>query len=355
MKPVLSAAICLLFAAASAQPTSTSSQSISLVETKNVLWNSPSISSSSSGNHDIKVTVSPRVDSITIEYGYDATPLYPSSVGRRIAALDDKSPSAAGQQRQVRSKRGNKVHIARRRLAEDPFFVFGGTIQGEKNHGSHYIAQWNQKFYVLVEPTADKKSEIYVFENEDGTKTFPCIYFPNGNVTTAQVMAMGSLEDATGAGGEDGHVLFDSDSGVFTLYSNETVVSHAAGGQFVPDIYVSGSIPGSNVTISSLYGGIDGTIFDWTPTSKFTVATVSAKNGIVKRGVETMTLDIYATNENLNDFAFALFDVDSNGKVELVDEGFEGGNQHNRRPSSAGVLAVGSSFLLVAISSLSNW
>ncbi|KAL3934239.1 MAG: hypothetical protein SGBAC_009997 [Bacillariaceae sp.] len=304
--------------------------------------------------HVIKVTVSPRVDSITIEYGYDASPLYPL-VSRRLAALGDKSPSAEGQKRQVQSNRYNETHVARRRLAEDPFFVFGGTIQGENNHGSHYIAQWTQKFHVLVEPAADKKSEIYVFENEDGTKTFPCIYFPNGNMTTAQVMAMGSLDDATGAGGEEGRVLFDSDSGAFTLYSNETVVSHAAGGQFVPDIYVSGSIPGSNATISSLYGGINGIIFDWTPTSKFAVATVSAKDDIVKRGVETMTLDIYATNENLNDFAFALFDVDSNGKVELADEGFEGGTQRNRRPSSAGVLTVGSSIILVTISSLLIW
>jgi len=371
MKP-LSAAICLFAAVV----TPVSAQTVSTISTgttgtKNALWRVPSVVHDiSGGTYEITVNLSPRVDTITIEYGYDASPLYLSNRRLSSSSADNKSaanadPNQQQQQQQVQSNmRENTAHATprrrrRRRLQEDPFFVFGGTLRGEYIHGSsHYKATWDERFHVLVEPAANKKSEIYVFEEDDGSKSFPCIYFPNGNMTPAKVVALGSLEDAIAAGGEEGHVLFDiASNDAFTLYyANDTVISSSAGGQFVSDISVSGSIPGSNVTLSNIYGGINGKVFDWTPTSKFRVTTVSAEDMLVKRGVATITIDVYAENEKLNDFAFALFDVDAEGNVELADEGFQGGNQRNQGPSSAGALFVGTSFLLLAtITSLLSW
>ena len=61
-----------------------------------------------------------------------------------------------------------------------------------------------------------------------------------------------SVQDAIAAGGEEGKILFNATSGAFTLYSNETDILNSAGGQFVPDVHVSGSIPWSNVTVSKI-------------------------------------------------------------------------------------------------------
>ncbi|CAJ1959138.1 unnamed protein product [Cylindrotheca closterium] len=371
---LLSAPLCLLFTATDVSAQSLGSVSDSLKDSfsesisniKNALWRSPNITSSIDGSHEIKVTVSPLVDSITIEYGYDASPLYASDNNnhRRLEALLSSNQVLLQEQefqsRSTSSKINNRAHAGRnrRRLQQDydPFFVFGGTVQGEYVHGSHYKANWNETFSVLVEPAANKKSELYVLMDEASKTTFPCIYFPYGNLTTADVIAMVSLDDAIASGGEVGHVSFNTSTGAFTLYSNETAVPNSAGGQFVPDVYVSGSIPGSNTSLSNLFGGIDGTVFDWTPTSKFTVTTLSAKDYLINRGVEKLTIDVYAENENLGLFAFALFDVDTQGNVELADLGLEGGNQRSQRPSSAVELVTGTSvFLAMTTSLLSSW
>ena len=89
-----------------------------------------------------------------------------------MAALSSAYDKSANQLLEVQrsSKRENKAHAARRRRLQegDPFFVFGGTVQGEYVHGSHYKATWNETFHVLVEPAANKKSELYVLVDSEG-------------------------------------------------------------------------------------------------------------------------------------------------------------------------------------------
>ena len=319
---------------------------------KNALWNDPKVEyNSQSKVYDISVSTSPRTDSVTVEYGFEARPILSlaSSLSSRRLWSNQEYPSS------VVGRRNHAGTTTRRGLQEeeeekDPFFVFGGTIKGSMKD-NFFSASWDLSFYVLMETAANKESEIYVLDKEDGKpKTFPCIYFPEGsNITTAQVQAMLSEEDAIAAGGQDGHIAFGS--GSFQLYVNETtIVPTSAGGLFVPKVYVSGSL--KDTEVSAILGGLDGTgIFYWTPTSNFKVESVAAKDTLFKGGVTTLTVDIYAENDKLDDFAYALFDISADGTVELTSQGLEDGKQRYKN-SSAGTLGFGITALLLILTSL---
>lgn len=101
------------------------------------------------GLFKIEAEISPSTSQIAVEYSLDlSTPLRP-----------------------VLREKGYEP------TPDEYLFLLGGDLMGEYK-GSKYEAKWDQNFYFLNISGVELYEALYVFDQGDGSKRIPAMYFP---------------------------------------------------------------------------------------------------------------------------------------------------------------------------------
>lgn len=102
------------------------------------------------GLFKVEAEISPKVAQIAVKYSLDlSTPLKP-----------------------VLREKGYEP------TPDEYLYLLGGDVMGEYK-GSKYEAKWDQNFYFLNISGVDAFEALYVFDQGDGSKRIPAMYFPD--------------------------------------------------------------------------------------------------------------------------------------------------------------------------------
>jgi len=203
-------------------------------------------------------------------------------------------------------------------------YFYSGEIVGSFS-GSEYVAFWDGKFYAMGDPTF--YMDIYVFDNGEGSKEAPVMYFPPTNPVTADDVDGMTFADAEAAGGTYGYISFSDNNnagGIITsgisLYTISAIgdtfseVPRNRGGQIVTINYVDASVAGQ--TYDYFIGGYFGDyIVEWNANSDVAINLVPAVDYKNLQEGESFTFDVIATDDDSGTTTTNLYEVDETGTI----------------------------------------
>lgn len=201
------------------------------------------------------------VSQVMVEYGLDlSTPLKPVLIERGQVPRDD-----------------------------DYLYLLGGDVAGNYD-GSRYSASWDQNFYFLNITGTKTFEALYTFDQGDGSKKVPAMYFPPDK--RKEVANLGFLdflffdfEKWVDEGARFSFLMFSVDEAEGRINDNLSLYTanlqgafseqpRSAGGLLIPLIYIDAFIQGRKLT--TLPGGFNQTVIEWDNNLKYNILTVNA-------------------------------------------------------------------------------
>ena len=218
---------------------------------------------STTGLFALTATIAPAVSMMLVEYGIDlSTPLKPVLEEKGYTPTDDEY-----------------------------LYLLGGDVPGEYE-GNTFKASWDQNFYFLNITGSSTYEALYVFDQGDGSKKIPAMYFPEANkenVAGLQFLdflffdfdhwiAQGarysflqfSVNETEGRVNDNLSLFISNAAGVFAEQPR------SAGGYLIPIVYIDAKIQGRELT--KLPGGFNQTVIPWTETLGYNVLKTPALN-----------------------------------------------------------------------------
>ena len=310
------------------------------------------------GLFKVEAEISPNVAQMAVEYSLDlSTPLKP-----------------------VLREKGYEP------TPDEYLYLLGGDLMGEYK-GSKYEAKWDQNFYFLNISGVEAFEALYVFDQGDGSKRIPAMYFPDDKrEQVANLQFLDFLffdfdywvEEVSclyvflircghtwkfistkfpffSQGAKFAFISFSEDKAVgrindnlslFTVTSSGTFAEtpRSDGGLLIPLIYIDAFIQGRRLT--TLPGGFNQTVVEWNENIDYNILTTSAERIFdVIPDADAVVVNMYAydhgeSSDGLPDFR--RYDVirpsKSGGTLDL--EGSSGG--FNGAENSGGVLSASS-------------
>jgi hypothetical protein len=237
------------------------------------------------GTFTIETIISADVSQMICEYGVDlTTPLGPFLEENGYVPRDDEY-----------------------------LFLMGGDVAGTYD-GATFTADWDGNFYFLNISGVEQFEALYVFDQGDGSKKIPTIYFPEE--TREEVSELGLLDylffnftywiekgakfsfmqfstDEAEGRVNDNLVLYAAteSGGVFTE------VPRTARGIITPLVYVDAFIQGYD--IGTLPGGFNQTLIDWSEEIEYNILTTPPQNIFTQiPDADAVIMNVYAYNHN---------------------------------------------------------
>ena len=217
---------------------------------------------SATGLFEVTATISSLASQILIEYGIDlSTPLKEELEKRGFTSTDDEY-----------------LHL------------LGGNMPGAYD-GSTFHAFWDQHFYFLNVTLSSIHEVLYVFNQGDGSRMIPAMYFPEANKEDlANLVFLDFLffdfdywiqrgarfsffqfsVDAEGQVNDNLSLFISNTAGVFSEQPR------SSGGYVLPILYVDAKVQGRQLSI--LPGGFNQTVIPWTDTHEYYIQKTAAHN-----------------------------------------------------------------------------
>lgn len=215
------------------------------------------------GGFKIDAELSESVSQVMIEYGIDlSTPLKPVLEAKGYVPADDEY-----------------------------LYLLGGDVMGTYS-GSKFEANWDQNFYFLELTGVKQHEALYVFDQGDGSRRIPAMYFPQDQKeAVAKLQFLDflffdfdywvdegasfsflkfSVDEAEGRVNNNLSLFTSTNSGTFSEMPRQ------AGGFLIPLIYIDAYIQGRQLT--TLPGGFNQTIIEWKEDIDYTILTTPAEN-----------------------------------------------------------------------------
>ena len=216
-----------------------------------------------SGLFKVDATISPDVSQMLVEYGIDlSTPLKPVLEEKGYTPTDDEY-----------------------------LILLGGDVAGSYS-GSEFSAAWDQKFYFLNITGTNTFEALYVFDQGDGSKKIPAMYFPEEfREQLAELQFLDylffdfdkwvkqgarfsflkfSVDEAEGRVNDNLSLFISNDAGVFAEQPR------SAKGLMIPLIYIDAFIQGEK--LDTLPGGFNQTIISWSEDLDYNILTTPVEN-----------------------------------------------------------------------------
>jgi len=232
------------------------------------------------GFFEITADISQDVSQVLVEYGIDlSTPLKPVLKEKGYEPRDD-----------------------------DYLYLLGGDVAGDYE-GSSYEASWDQNFYFLNITGAGTFEALYVFDQGDGSKKVPAMYFPpNKREDVAKLQFLDflffdfeywvdqgarfsflkfSVDEAEGRINKNLALFTANDAGSFSEQPR------VAGGLLIPLIYIDAYIQGRK--LDTLPGGFNQTVIEWTENLDYNLLTTPAERIFdVIPSTDAVVINLYA-------------------------------------------------------------
>ncbi|CAB9524950.1 peptidase C11, clostripain [Seminavis robusta] len=309
----------------------------------NALLISESTSEDSAGNFNVEAQISSKVSQVLVEYGIDlSTPLKPVLREKGYEPEDDEY-----------------------------LYLLGGDVYGNYA-GSSFDASWDQNFYFLNISGSDAYEALYVFDQGDGSKKVPTMYFPEAKrkeVANLQFLDFlffefdywveqgarfsflkFSVDEAVGRINNNLALYIANDAGSFSEQPR------SAGGLLIPLIYIDAYIQGR--TLDTLPGGFNQTVIEWKETIDYNVLTTPAERIFdVIPSTDAVVINMYAFDlgDHQRPPDVRYYDVirpskaSSGFTVEGVDDGADAPEPVFTEFSSASRLSNGLAFMFVLL------
>jgi len=234
------------------------------------------------GLFTVDATIKPEVSQMLVEYGIDlSTPLKPVLEEKGYEPQDDEY-----------------------------LILLGGDVAGTYD-GSDFTAAWDQNFYFLNITGTNTFEALYVFDQGDGSKKIPAMYFPEENredVANLQFLdylffdfdywveqgarfsfLKFSVDEAVGRINDNLSLFISNEAGVFAEQPR------AAGGMMIPLIYIDAYIQGRK--LNTLPGGFNQTVISWSEELDYNILTTPTDNIFnVITDADAVVLNMYAFN-----------------------------------------------------------
>lgn len=284
--------------------------------TPNEWIKSATASEDSSGNYVVDAQISGDVNQMLVEYGVDlTTPLVPFLKGKGY----DPDPN-------------------------NYLYLLGGDVAGNYS-GNEFTASWDQNFYFLNISNSKQFEALYVFDQGNGMKKIPAMYFPENtrdNVTKLQLLdfLFFNFTYWQEQGAQYAFLQFSIDKAQgrtnnhLTLYTSKSDGSFAEKprkdlGLLAPLVYVDGVIKVKidneyqGKTLSTLPGGFNQTLVNWTENIDYNILTTPREDIFnVIPTADAIIMNVYAYNYNAgNDPQHKYFDVDRRSGQLHIDVG----------------------------------
>lgn len=251
---------------------------------------------SATGTFDLAATITSDVSQMLVEYGIDlSTPLKP--------VLEEKGYKPAD---------------------DEYLYLLGGDVAGVYE-GSNFDAVWNRKFYFLNITGSNTFEALYVFDQGDGSRKIPAMYFPPANredVANLQFLdfLFFDFDHWVEQGARFSFLKFSEDEAVgrvndnLSLFiSNEAGVfaeqPRSAGGLLIPLVYIDAYIQGRK--LNTLPGGFNQTVIEWSEDLDYNILTTQ----------DTRIFDVIPSTDAviINMYAYNHGDPDSDANVRRYD------------------------------------
>jgi len=231
---------------------------------------------------EIRATISPDVSQMLVEYGIDlSTPLKPVLEEKGYEPQDDEY-----------------------------LYLLGGDVAGTYT-GATYEANWDQNFYFLNISGTNQFEAIYVFDQGDGSRKIPAMYFPEENredVANLQFLdylffdfdgwiergarfsfLKFSVDEAVGRINDNLSLFISNSAGVFAEQRREE------GGLLIPLVYIDALIQGRR--LNTLPGGFNQTVISWSENLDYNILTTPYDNIFnVIPSTDAVVVNMYAYN-----------------------------------------------------------
>jgi len=295
--------------------------------------------------YDLQATISVDVSQMLVEYGIDlSTPLKPVLEDKGYVPKDDEY-----------------------------LYLQGGNVAGTYD-GSEFSAAWDQNFYFLNITGSSTFEALYVFDQGDGSKRIPAMYFPEENredVANLQFLdylffdfdhwiekgarfsfLTFSVDEAVGRVNDNLSLFISNEAGVFAEQPR------AKGGLMIPLVYIDAFIQGRK--LNTLPGGFNQTVISWSEDLDYNILTTPYENIFdVIPSTDAVVVNMYAYNHGdpTAEPDVKYYDVqrkrgqlsggfqvqpdESGGSqpVETTEEGYEGSASVRMTTSLAGIAA----------------
>lgn len=240
----------------------------------------------------VTIATDVAITSDYVQIGYGMNFDVSSSRMRKLRQVAQRNSKHSSQGFRTQSH-GNNRGIGGRRLAnptrrtqeEDFLILFGGDVLGSYS-GPTYSATWDRRFYLINDIATGALEDVYAFDDGEGAKTIPVMYFPSGT-TAATLTNIPDTVEATKIqlGGQSGFLSFSvNDDGVplnnlilFTAsgLDNQTYseTPTSAGGFIAPIVYVEAIFDGKFFDV--LVGGFNSTVLPWNEESTLRMSTIT--------------------------------------------------------------------------------
>jgi len=237
---------------------------------------------STTGMFNVDTTISPDVSQMLVEYGIDlSSPLKPLLESKGYVPTDDEY-----------------------------LILLGGDVAGTYE-GSGFSASWDQQFYFLNITGTDQFEALYVFDQGDGSKKIPAMYFPKElkeAVSELQFLdylffdfdkwvekgarfsfLKFSVDEADGRVNDNLSLFTSNEAGVFAE------MPRSQGGMMIPLIYIDAYIQGNK--LDTLPGGFNQTVIQWSADLEYNILTTPVANIFTYiEDTDAVVLNVYAFN-----------------------------------------------------------
>jgi len=189
-------------------------------------------------------------------------------------------------------------------------YLLGGDVAGSYT-GARFSADWDQNFYFLNITSSGTFDALYVFDQGDGSRKIPAMYFPEANkedVANLQFLdylffdfdhwiqqgarfsfLKFSVDEADGRINDNLSLFISNEAGVFAEQPR------SAQGYIIPLIYVDALLQGKN--INTLPGGFNQTVVPWGENIDYNILTTPVANVFnVIPDLDAVMVNMYAYN-----------------------------------------------------------
>jgi len=276
------------------------------------------------GFFDVTSEISQDVSQILVEYGIDlSTPLKP------VLREKGYEPSS-----------------------DEYLYLLGGDVAGTYE-GSDYKASWDQNFYFLNITGSGTFEALYVFDQGDGSKKIPAMYFPperREDVANLQFLdfLFFDFEYWVEQGARFSFLKFSVDEAVGRINNNLALFTannagsfselpRAAGGLLIPLIYIDAYIQGKK--LDTLPGGFNQTVIEWTENLDYNLLTTSAERIFdVIPSTDAVVINMYAHDHGNEKSDVRYYDVirPSKGGGGFTIEGDDSDSGGSSTPTAQG-------------------
>lgn len=193
---------------------------------------------------------------------------------------------------------------------DEYLYLLGGDVAGNYA-GARYSADWNKQFYFLNITGTNTFEALYVFDQGDGSRKVPAMYFPEANredVANLQFLdylffdfdgwikkgarfsfLKFSEDEASGRINDNLSLFVSNQAGVFAEQPR------SAGGLMIPLVYIDAYIQGRK--LNTLPGGFNQTVISWSENLDYNILTTPADRIFdVIPSTDAIVVNMYAFN-----------------------------------------------------------